>query len=384
MFQQQPNKVKPVNGEVGDSASYYAFISADGTPAVNGENLPRATGEPAQTAVLDRLFSSAREQERPVIASVLDHEQRIALRVMVRPDGSSRILEPPRTIDVEDPWSPAENSSRTSQFQLRSEQAKRVDVSTGHATDPAENKVQYMDPDTAILRIADVTGNRLSNARESSVGGATSVVFSQTAGKHNMLSAEADTPTAPAHVPVSVPVAVPVAAPVPASALAARDVVSGIPPELTDTINLIRKAVAERRFPSANHGVAELKRVTSDLFGAEHPHMFEALALEAYVAHLEGDHERSTAVSLNLAERRFTVGDNRAEEEIERAAATWDLLRQPNSIVPLGRELVSVWALILGAKENDSAGMEAVKSRLARFARVSVPRFATSLDAFRN
>ncbi|MGW6015958.1 hypothetical protein [Streptomyces sp. NPDC055210] len=151
---------------------------------------------------------------------------------------------------------------------------------------------------------------------------------------------------------------------------------------MTDVIKRIRGAVTEHRLPDANLAVAELKRMTSDLFGADHPHMFEALALDAYVAHLQGDHERSTAISLDLAERRFSAGDKRAVEEIERAAATWELLRQPHSAVPLGNRLVSLWGVIFGAEESGLVGIESVEARLSAYARVAAPRFAANMGSF--
>lgn len=66
------------------------FISADGTVAVNGEIIASAaSGDAAQTAVLDHLQQRALALATPVEASVLDQQRRIVLRIRVREDGAS-------------------------------------------------------------------------------------------------------------------------------------------------------------------------------------------------------------------------------------------------------------------------------------------------------
>ncbi|MET8945667.1 hypothetical protein ABZX30_19270 [Streptomyces sp. NPDC004542] len=70
------------------------FITTDGTVAVNGEVIATgATGGTAQTAVLDHLHEHARALGAPVEASVLDEQRRTVLRIQVREDGASELLE---------------------------------------------------------------------------------------------------------------------------------------------------------------------------------------------------------------------------------------------------------------------------------------------------
>ncbi|MET7608140.1 hypothetical protein ABZS96_38110 [Streptomyces avermitilis] len=157
-----------------------------------------------------------------------------------------------------------------------------------------------------------------------------------------------------------------------------------MPPQLAEGAARVIDAVADGNLPLAGAAVTELRELATSTFGPEHPNTLEAHALDAYVAHLEGNQAHSTTISLRVARLRFQQGDPRALDEVQRAAATWELLTAPHTAVPLGGELLALWRRITGVTaEGGTAsipeGIRAVESRLNAFTRVSAPLLATGL-----
>ncbi|MEU6602913.1 hypothetical protein [Streptomyces flaveolus] len=181
--------------------------------------------------------------------------------------------------------------------------------------------------------------------------------------------------SAPLHDPVT-------ATPAPSAKTALATV--GVPPQLAGAVARVVEAVADHNLQLAEDTVTELKQLAASTFGPEHPHTLETYGLEAYVAHLGGNQAHSTAISLRVAGLRLRQGDPRALEEVQRAAATWELLTAPHTAVPLGGELLTLWRRIIGADAAGDTvdipeGIRAVESRLHAFVRVPAPLLARGL-----
>ncbi|MGW3460603.1 hypothetical protein ACWDE9_13840 [Streptomyces olivaceoviridis] len=153
----------------------------------------------------------------------------------------------------------------------------------------------------------------------------------------------------------------------PAAPSAAAPVVPGVPADLARAVAHINEAVVSEDLSSARALAEGLRQHVVRTMGAAHPCAFEAYALEAYVAHLHGDQEHATTVSVYLARLRKQQGDPRAGQEVLRAAATWHLLADGPAAVALGRELLMVWEEVArdGGQEPDAVrARHRVESRL--------------------
>ncbi|WP_328686109.1 hypothetical protein [Streptomyces sp. NBC_00343] len=320
MFQLEQRDAKPVPtgsaagiepaARAGDDAAradrtgdgpYPVFITSDGTVAVDGEIIARATsGDAAQTVVLDHLQQRAMTQGVPVEASVLDQQRRTVLRIRVREDGASELLEDP--ISFDDPGAPAMPPAP----EPESAGAARQDT--------------RRDQDTAVLTA--------------------------------------------------------VGTPVPA-----RPEPLAVPDEFRAAAALVCETITSGELPSAKAQAAALARQSARRFGPEHLYTLEARALEAYVAHLMGDHATATTLWLQVAELRHQQDDPRAREDVERAVVCWELIASPFNAVPLGKRLLALWNLIGPAEETER--YTAAERRLATLAQVTPPAFAVSLTNMR-
>ncbi|WP_329529477.1 hypothetical protein [Streptomyces sp. NBC_01462] len=86
-----------------------------------------------------------------------------------------------------------------------------------------------------------------------------------------------------------------------------------------------------------------LRESLTEQAGAEHPEALEARAVEAYIAHLCGDHREAVVLALAVARIRCSAGDPRAPEEVARAAAAWHRLDDERAAVAHGCELLHMW-----------------------------------------
>ncbi|MEU3855223.1 hypothetical protein [Streptomyces sp. NPDC029554] len=463
---------RPDEGHVQKSADaqHYVFISSQGIASINGEPVPTGDGS-AQSAILDHLHRRARELARPIEASVLDQQQRTALRLRVRPDGASELLEEPYDLSPDTPvqqarvsapppavdaLSPAESvppsAVRTEPARTASATAaagRGTDASqvTGHFTSTPEmtggagagqdsaddagaggvaggGGTEFVDWETTVLRVVTDPDAPSRQDRNSSVprpvpdarpqpdpdgqppvlraaasspadrphpqaaGEVEPVVTGPTDGPEDQspptqaATAEAPVRQAPApardtHTSPVARIEDPVRPKTPAPAPA-------VPPQLAEHVARVIEAVTGGNLPVANAAVTELRELATNLFGPRHPHTLEAYALEAYVAHLGGNQAHSTAISLRVAGLRFQQGDPRALDEVQRAAATWELLTAPHTAVPLGGELLAVWKQVTGVTAEGDAvsvpeGIRAVEARLNAFARVRAPLLARGM-----
>ncbi|MFL4905891.1 hypothetical protein ACJ6WF_22625 [Streptomyces sp. MMS24-I2-30] len=81
-------------GEASAPIPHFAVVvSGDGSAAINGEPVPTADGESADTAILDALHRHAQDRGTTVTAAISDPSAGYVGYVEVAPDGSSRLLE---------------------------------------------------------------------------------------------------------------------------------------------------------------------------------------------------------------------------------------------------------------------------------------------------
>ncbi|WRZ92163.1 hypothetical protein OHB54_25765 [Streptomyces sp. NBC_01007] len=126
-------------------------------------------------------------------------------------------------------------------------------------------------------------------------------------------------------------------------AVAAPAVTSGLPDGLTERIGRINALAADGRLDEAFADATALRESLTGSMGAEHPHAVEARAVEAYLAHLRGDHREAIVLALAVARIRCRARDGRAPAEVARAAAAWQQLDDDRAVVAHGRELLHMW-----------------------------------------
>ncbi|MFD7698811.1 hypothetical protein [Streptomyces caelestis] len=130
--------------------------------------------------------------------------------------------------------------------------------------------------------------------------------------------------------------------PVPASAGSVTGAPSSapLPAGLTEPIIRINALTADGRLDEASAAVTTLRENLAVSLGTEHPATLEARAMEAYLAHLRGDHREATVLALDVARIMCRAGDAQAPEAVARAAAAWRRLDDDRAAVTHGRELL--------------------------------------------
>jgi hypothetical protein len=126
-------------------------------------------------------------------------------------------------------------------------------------------------------------------------------------------------------------------------AVAAPAVTAGLPAGLTERIGRINALAADGLLDEAFADATALRESLTGSMGAEHPHAVEARAVEAYLAHLRGDHREAIVLALAVARIRCRARDGRAPAEVARAAAAWQQLDDDRAVVAHGRELLHMW-----------------------------------------
>ncbi|MGW3913256.1 hypothetical protein ACWEBX_17315 [Streptomyces sp. NPDC005070] len=273
------------------------YISGDGLAEIDGHTLVPEPGQSVHEAVLDRLQGYAEERDGAVVATVYDGPGAARFLLEVFPDGSSGVLEP----EEETPGEPAE-----------------VDVPLvpvpAHATVPAP-----ADAPSGADAPATVVVPPPAAATASAV--ATAVARARA--------------TAAARAEVPDPAAV-----------TAPAVTAALPADLTEHIGRINALASGGRLDEAFGDATALRESLTGSMGAEHPYAVEARAVEAYLAHLRGDHREAIVLALAVARIRCAARDDRAPAEVARAAAAWQQLDDDRAVVAHGRELLHMWAML--------------------------------------
>ncbi|MFD5944941.1 hypothetical protein ACFWAZ_01960 [Streptomyces collinus] len=302
-------------------------IPGEGLAEINGELLVVANGGSVHEAVLDRLQRHAQERGAAVEATVNDGPAGAHFVLQVAPDGSSRLLDPAERTDTtvpapEPPPGPA------------------PEPPPGHAPEPPPGHAPAPAPEP---------------------------------------------PPAPAPAPAPEPPPAPAPAPTPVSAVAeavarARAAATAPPalvpppqpsrplaPELADRVAHINALTAAGRIEEASAEATALREALTRSAGTEHPDALEARAMEAYLAHLRGDHREATVLALSVARILCGAADPGAPAAIARAAAAWQRLEDGRAAVIHGSELLHMWNRLRGVGRLAPAD-----ERLARRVRAQV------------
>lgn len=157
-----------------------------------------------------------------------------------------------------------------------------------------------------------------------------------TAASHAVPAPDVTTP-APQAPPASMAPEVPTPAP-PAAAP-----VGGLAGDVAERIGRINAEAAAGRLDEAYADATTLRESLAETVGADHPHAVEARALEAYLAHLCGDHREATVLALGVARIRCVNGDERAPSDVARAAAAWQHIEDDRAAAVHGTELLHMW-----------------------------------------
>ncbi|MFH8415006.1 hypothetical protein [Streptomyces collinus] len=189
----------------------------------------------------------------------------------------------------------------------------------------------------------------------------------------------------PGHAPEPPPAPAPAPAPTPVSAVAAavaraRAAATAPPgpvpppqpsrplaPELADRVAHINALTAAGRIEEASAEATALREALTRSAGTEHPNALEARAMEAYLAHLRGDHREATVLALSVARILCGAADPGAPAAIARAAAAWQRLEDGRAAVIHGSELLHMWNRLRGLGRLAPAD-----ERLARRVRAQV------------
>lgn len=343
-----------VRGGGPGGTGHSVVITTDGSVLIDGLVIKTAaSGDTAQTAVLDLLHQRALSLSSAVDASILDQQQRVTLHIRVREDGASELLSEPvflDTVEASPPPVPPAPSSTPSTGPLGKTDAKQDAVPDPNAR-PEQGATQR-DQDTTILTAVEPVRPTVRPGPEALPG--------------SRQQAQAPLPPPPLSRP---------AAQAPMS-----DSVSDLTPlpeELVAGVALVCETAAVGDLALARAHASALERQAARRFGPEHLYTLEALALEAYTAHLTGEHASATALALQVAEARHRQGNSRAKADIERAVAYWELTTSPFAAMSLGNRLLPLWKLIGASEDGDR--YSAAERRLATLSRVTPPAFAAAL-----
>ncbi|MEU3891992.1 hypothetical protein [Streptomyces sp. NPDC029041] len=279
-------------------------IPGEGLAEINGELLVVEEGASVHEAVLDRLQRHAQERAAPVEATVNDGHSGAHFVLRVAPDGSSRLLD---------------------------------------TTERTEAADQAPEPPPAPAPVAAAP----THAGVSAVAGAVAPApVSAVAAAVARARAAATAPPAPAPPPQ------------PSRPL---------PPELAARVAHINALTATGRIEEASAEATALREELTRSAGTEHPDALEARAMEAYLAHLRGDHREATVLALSVARILCGAGAPGAPGAIARAAAAWQRLEDGTAVVVHGSELLHMWDRLRGAGRLAPAD-----ERLARRVRAQV------------
>ncbi|GAA2260889.1 hypothetical protein GCM10010415_24240 [Streptomyces atrovirens] len=113
-----------------------------------------------------------------------------------------------------------------------------------------------------------------------------------------------------------------------------------LPADLAETVTRINALTSDGRLDEASAAATALRGNLTASLGAEHPDTLEARAMEAYLAHLRGDHREATVLALDVARTLCRTGDAQAPAAVARAAAAWRRLDDDRVAVTHGRELL--------------------------------------------
>ncbi|MGI5443755.1 hypothetical protein ACQEV4_42375 [Streptomyces shenzhenensis] len=128
-----------------------------------------------------------------------------------------------------------------------------------------------------------------------------------------------------------------------AAEIAAPSPAPDISADLAERMGKINELAQTGRLDEAYADATALTESVTGQSGVAHPHALEARSVEAYLAHLRGDHRVATVLALTVARIRCGAGDDRAPEDVARAAAAWQRLEDDRAAAVHGYELLHMW-----------------------------------------
>ncbi|MGP3634290.1 hypothetical protein ACTU45_13115 [Streptomyces sp. 24-1644] len=134
-----------------------------------------------------------------------------------------------------------------------------------------------------------------------------------------------------------------------------------VPPPVAERVRRIRETVDGGDAEHAGVLAAALRERLASDHGPGHPEALEARAMEAYVAHLAGDHRLATSLAMGVARIRCGLGDARAADDVLRATAAWERLPDERAAAAHGRELLHLWAHLAGKRRLGPPHAEAMR-----------------------
>ncbi|MFI8090932.1 hypothetical protein ACIF9R_21855 [Streptomyces sp. NPDC086080] len=279
-------------------ARFEVHISDEGLADIDGEPLPAGPGRSVHEAVLDRLQQHAEQRGAPVEATVNDGSGTAHFVLQVSPDGSSQVLTPSDPL----PSDP----------------------------DPAADPVLVPEP---AVEPAPEPAPRAARAAPAPAPVPVPALASDSAVATAIARAHAH-----AHAGTT-------AAPAPADrwATGTTPPPAPLPTDLPERITGINALVSAGRLDEASAQATALRESLTASLGAEYPDALEARAMEAYLAHLRGDHREATVLALSVARIMCRTGDAQAPAALARATAAWQRLGDERAAVVHGGELLRMW-----------------------------------------
>ncbi|MFF0106207.1 tetratricopeptide repeat protein [Streptomyces hirsutus] len=354
------------------------YISDDGFARIDREPVAPAPGESVHEAVLDHLQRYAEQYGTPVQATVTEGPGDAHFTLEVAPDGSSRVLapeeseEPEESAEPEDPEVPEgptdpevsegpEASGDPRQPAAAPEDSEDLEVSEAPA--PVPHPVAGSAIAAAVAR-ARATAAGAGDAANSPVrisipAQATAPEPELVPGQESAMEWEAERSPSLSPTPEPEPKPEPASGPPPeptrrttrgvTEELSAPVAAVDLSPELIERITRINALAAVGRLDEALDDATALREAMTAEVGAEHPDALEARAMEAYLAHLRGDHREATVLALSVARILCGAGDPQAPAAVARAAAAWQRLDDDRAAEIHGNELLHMWGRLHSA-----------------------------------
>ncbi|MFI7396187.1 hypothetical protein [Streptomyces tendae] len=144
-----------------------------------------------------------------------------------------------------------------------------------------------------------------------------------------------------------------------------------MPPGLHDRIASVTSALHN---PEDRHGLGlagvEAEKLDQELtlkYGQYHPYTVNTRELRGWIAHLAGDSGTAARWYLHTTGLQIALyGATHTETEgsVRRAIHTWQQIKDPAEVVPIGGDLAKVVTTVLG---EDSDPARSIRARLARY-----------------
>ncbi|WP_406469122.1 tetratricopeptide repeat protein [Streptomyces hirsutus] len=360
------------------------YISDDGFARIDQEPVTPAPGESVHEAVLDHLQRYAEQYGTPVQATVTEGPGDAHFTLEVAPDGSSRVLAPeepeepkeseePEVLEVpEGPTDPEVSESSTDPEVSESPEASggpresaapedSEDLEVSEAPAPVPHPVAGSAIAAAVARARATAAGDAANspARISIPAQATAPELELVPGQESAMEWEAERSPSPSPSPAPALEPEPASGPPPkptrrttrgvTEELSAPVAAVDLSPELIERITRINALAAVGRLDEALDDATALREAMTAEMGAEHPDALEARAMEAYLAHLRGDHREATVLALSVARILCGAGDPQAPAAVARAAAAWQRLDDDRAAEIHGNELLHMWGRLHSA-----------------------------------